>query len=185
MRILDIVAVGSDYVDRDPDGSEQRYPQWIEYRAFGDDWDHRVRLGFKVSTIYGRERQCVIVWIDDKSSAVFCGADDFERSGEVVSEIKIPGNAGGLVICRYQEDAIPDRYCGLPVVGLPTRIQGPGVHSAWAVVANIADHRTIVMLAALRRLERNQFGQPNQPLQLTGRQLLFSERSYLSRPPGS
>jgi len=40
------------------------------------------------------------------------------------------------------------------IEGLPLRVQNSGVHRAWAVVANIADHKTLIALAALRRLER-------------------------------
>ena len=73
---------------------------------------------------------------------------------DVVSEIKVPGNAGER-ICRYPDEPIPERYSGLPVVGLPVRVSGPAVRNAWAVVANIADHRVLFALAALKRLERN------------------------------
>jgi hypothetical protein len=37
---------------------------------------------------------------------------------------------------------------------LPNRIQAPKVHNAWAVVANIADHKTLIALAVLKKLER-------------------------------
>jgi hypothetical protein len=40
------------------------------------------------------------------------------------------------------------------VLGLPSRVTGKGVHKAWAVIANISDHRTLSGLAALRRSER-------------------------------
>lgn len=71
-----------------------------------------------------------------------------------LGEIKVPGNTGER-ICRYPEESVPERYSGLPVAGLPTRVNGAGVHNAWAVVANVSDHRTMFALAALRRLERN------------------------------
>ena len=118
------------------------------------DGEHRVRIGFGTRTTYGHSRRRVVEWIDDHPHAEFLGADDFERSGDVLAEIKVPGTTGER-ICRYPEEAIPERYSGLPVVGLPTRVTGPGVHNAWAVVANVADHRTMFALAALRRFERN------------------------------
>jgi hypothetical protein len=96
----------------------------------------------------------VVVWIDDHPHAEFVGADDFDHSGDVLSEIKVPGDPGER-ICRYREEPVPERYAGLPVIGLPTRITGTGVHGAWAVMANVSDHRTLIALAALRRLERN------------------------------
>lgn len=94
------------------------------------------------------------MWIDNHPQAEFLAADDFDHSGDVLSEIKVPGNAGERV-CRYPEEPIPERYSGLPVVGLPTRVNAAGVRNAWAVLANIADHRVLFALAALRRLERN------------------------------
>jgi hypothetical protein len=71
----------------------------------------------------------------------------------VLSEIKIPGDRGERIL-RYPEQPIPERYTPFNVVGLPLRVQGPGVRQAWAVVANIADHKTLIDLAALRKLER-------------------------------
>jgi hypothetical protein len=104
-------------------------------------------------TAYRRDRGRVVVWIDDHPQAENLGADDFEQSGDALSEIKVPGEADERM-CRYPEEAVPDRYIGLPFVGLPTRVSGPGVHKVWAVVASIADHRTLIVLAALRRPER-------------------------------
>jgi hypothetical protein len=55
----------------------------------------------------------------------------------------------------YPKESIPEPYSGLPVVGLPARVTWPGVPNAWAVVANLADHRVLFGLAALPRLERS------------------------------
>lgn len=154
MQLLDIVAAGTDYVFRTPNGVEELFSQSIDYRAFGEDGYHRIRIGFKVSPIYDRDRRSIVIWFDDQLTADFVSADDFERTGDVLSEIRLPGNEGKR-ICRYPDEAIPERYLGLPVVGLPTRINGSGVHHAWSVVANIADHRVMVTLAAFRRLEGN------------------------------
>ena len=153
MQLLDIQTVGKDYVYRWPSGNQEPYPHWIEYRAVGEEGDHRVRIGFGVRKTYGQERKRVVVWIDEHPQAEFLGADDFERSGDLLCEIKVPGESGER-ICRYLEEAIPERYSGLPVVGLRTRVSGPGVHNAWAAVANVADHRILFAVAALRRLER-------------------------------
>jgi hypothetical protein len=38
--------------------------------------------------------------------------------------------------------------------GLPIRIRDLGVHNSWGVVSNIADHKSLIALATLRRLER-------------------------------
>lgn len=153
MQILDVVAVGSDHLYRWPSGEQEAYPHWIEYRALGSDGEHRIRLGFGTRTTYGARRKRVVVWIDDHPHAEFLGADDFDRSGEVLAEIKVPGNAGER-ICRYSDEPIPERYSGLPACGLSTRVNGPGVHNAWAIVASVADHRILLSLAALRRVER-------------------------------
>lgn len=154
MQLLDILATGSNHVYRWPSGYEEPYPHWIEYRALASDGEHAVRVGFGLRTTYGRARKRVVVWIDGHPQAEFLAADDFDRSGDILSEIKVPGNAGER-ICRYLEEPIPERYAGLPVVGLTTRVSGAGVHNAWAVVANIADHRILFALAALRRFERS------------------------------
>jgi hypothetical protein len=154
MQLLDLAGVGGNYVHRWPGGNEETYPHWIEYRAVGADGEHLVRIGFGLRPTYGRDRKRVVVWIDGHPQAEFLGADDFEHSGDVLCEIKVPGNTGER-ICRYPEETIPERYSGLPVVGLKIRISGNGVRNAWAVVANIADHRVLFASAALRRLERS------------------------------
>ena len=154
MQLLNVTAVGNDYSYRWPDGNTLLYPHWIEYQAVGSDGDHNVRIGFGSWPTYGRARRRVVVWIDDRPQVEFQGADDFNQSGDILSEIKVPGDAGER-ICRYPDEPVPERYSGLPVVGLPTRILVPGVHRAWAVLANIADHRVMFALAALRRIERN------------------------------
>jgi hypothetical protein len=40
------------------------------------------------------------------------------------------------------------------VEGLKLRGRGKGVRGAWAVVANVGDHATMIALAGLRRLEK-------------------------------
>ena len=154
MQILDVAAVGTRYMQSWPDGSREPYPHWIEYRALGEDGEHCVKIGFGTRPTYGRDRRRVVVWIDGHPHPEFLGADDFEQTGEVLAEIRVPGTSGERM-CRYPEEPIPERYSGLSIVGLPRRVTGPGVHSAWAVVANVADHRGMFALAALRRLERN------------------------------
>jgi hypothetical protein len=112
-----------------------------------------LRIGFGTRTTYGRARKRVVVWIDGQPHAEFVGADDFDRSGEVLAELKVPGDHGER-LCRYPDEAVPERYAAFPIAGLPTRIGGPGVHNAWAIVANVGDHRILCAVAALRRLER-------------------------------
>jgi len=154
MQIVNVQKTGADFTYRWPSGESEEYPQRIDYRAVAADGEHDVRIGFGTRTTYGRPRPRVVVWIDNRPHAEFLGADDFARSGDLLSEIKVPGEKGER-ICRYPEEAVPERYSGLPVVGLTTRVHGQGVHNAWAVVANVADHRVLFALAALRRLERD------------------------------
>lgn len=154
MQLLDVSAVGIDHVYRWPSGYQEPYPCWIDYRAKGANGEYQIRIGFGMRSTYGQERKRVVIWIDGQPQAEFLGADDYEHSGDVLCEIKVPGKTGER-ICRYPNEPIPERYSGLSVVGLPTRVTGPGVHGAWAVVANIADHKVMFALAALRRLERN------------------------------
>ena len=82
------------------------------------------------------------------------GADDFEASGQVLSEIPVHSN-GNEKISHYWEEPIPEQYAVFNVLGLPTRVQGKGLRQSWAIVANISDHQTMTRLAALRLRLRN------------------------------
>ena len=150
MQIVEIVRVGGAFSFQWPGGPEQ-FNRSIQYRAVDDEGTHIVKIGFGVRNAYQKDRYRVVVWIDRYPEAEFVGADDFDLSGDLLSEIKI---RGGQEICRYGSDPVPARYAPFHVVGLKNRIQVKGVRNAWAVVANVADHRTMVALAALRRLEK-------------------------------
>lgn len=152
MRVVKINNVGGNFTYQWPAGTEA-FDNFVEYGAIAEDGEHNVKIGFGRRHTYRRDRIRVVIWIDDHPHAEFLGVDDFESSGEVLSEIKVPGDVGER-ICRYPDEPIPERYMMFRVEGLPVRIQGPGVHRAWAVVTNIADHETLIVLAALRRLER-------------------------------
>lgn len=152
MHILKINDVGRDYEYKWPESTET-FDYFMEYIAKAEDSEHNVKIGFGKRPAYGKDRFRVVIWIDGNPDAEFVGADDFEKSGEVLSEIKVPGNVGER-ICRYPEEPIPERYSMFNVEGLPLRVKGSGVHGAWAVVANIGEHKTLIALAALRRLER-------------------------------
>ena len=158
MQVLNVVAVGSDFAYRWPSGNVETYPQWVEYSARGTDGrSHNIRIGYCLREVYGADRPRVTVWVDDHPSAEFFGVDDFDHSGEVVSEIRVAGDVGE-VMCRYPEEPIPERYVMFNTVGLPTRVEARGVRNAWAVVANVCDHKTMIALAALRNLERVRLG---------------------------
>ena len=153
MQIQRISSVGENYDYRWPSGNTERFDHWIEYEALAVDGSHGIRVGFGYRATYGEDRSRVVIWVDGKPQAEFLGADDYTNSGDVLSELKVPGEHAQR-ICRYPDEPVPERYAGLPIVGLPTRVSGPSVHGAWAVVANVADHRTMCALAALRRLDR-------------------------------
>ena len=152
MSIVGIKKTGKNFIYQWPEGAET-YDHFVEYKTIYKDGEHNVRISFTKRYVYGKDRIRVVIWIDDHPHAEFLGADDFEKSGDLLSEIKVPGDQGER-ICRYPDEAIPERYAMFNVEGLPVRVQGPGVHGAWAIVANIAEHKTLITLAALRRLER-------------------------------
>jgi hypothetical protein len=157
MQLLDIIGVGKRYKYKWPVGWES-FDHWIEYRARTGRGIKTVRIGFGIRHTYGNDRRRVVVWLNGRPAAEFVGADDFATSGDLLAEIKVPGRRGERM-CRYPDDPVPERYAGLPIIGLPTRVTGSGVHQAWAVVANVSDHRMLVALAALRETER---GAPRQ-----------------------
>ena len=133
-----------------PDGEREAYHDYIEYDAVSSARSEHtvVRIGFGMRPVYGQDRTRVVVWINGYPRAEFLGSDDFSTTGEVLSVIKV-----GKKECRYQEDAVPERYAMFNVAGLPTRVVAKGVHNAWAIVANIADHKTMAALGGLRLLE--------------------------------
>ena len=153
MKIVKIIGAGKEFTHKWPD-SEETFDHFVEYKAKAENGDHTVKIGFGKRETYSMEDWIrVIVLIDSKVYTEFLGADDFEVSGEILSEVKVPGNVGER-ICRYPEEAVPERYNMFNVEGLPLRVNSKGVHNAWTVVANIGDHKTLVALAGLRRLEK-------------------------------
>ena len=129
------------------------YEHFVQYVMQDEDGEHDVIIGYKNSNVYERDRIRVIVWIGRKPQTEFVGADDHAQSGDVLSAIKIATEEGERM-CRYPEDPIPARYAMFNVEGFPLRVTGKRVPNAWAVVVNIADHKNMIALAALRRQER-------------------------------
>ena len=152
MHIVQLTDVGKEFVYKWPGGTEN-YDYFVEYAVLSDEGEHTVKIGITTRKTYSKDRLRIVVWIDNNPDAEFFEADDFSKSGDVLSEIKVPGNKGERT-CKYPDEPVPARYAMFNVVGMPNRVTGKGVHKSWAVVANIADHRTLVALAALRRLER-------------------------------
>ncbi|MEM5871897.1 MAG: hypothetical protein QW051_03425 [Candidatus Aenigmatarchaeota archaeon] len=152
MRVIKLEGVERNYEYQWPADTEV-YDYVIRYKAVAVDGEHNVLIGFCTRKVYEKDRIRIVVWIDNQPQAEFFGADDFEKSGDVLSEIRIPGEVGER-ICRYPDEPIPERYEMFNVEGLPVRVKAKGVHNSWAVVSNIADHKTLVALASLRRFER-------------------------------
>ena len=94
MQLRDVLNVGTNHVYRWPSGAEEPYPHWIDYRAVSENGQHTVHIGFGARHTYGRDRKRIVVWIDNHPHAEFLGADDFDSSGDVLAEIKVPGNVG-------------------------------------------------------------------------------------------
>jgi hypothetical protein len=155
MQVLSVIQAGGDFRHKWPDSSIEIFHTWIEYKVMSEDGPHQVKIALGTRKVYGAERVRVLITIDGYPQAEFFGADDYAASGQVLSEIKIHAEVGER-ICRYPEDPLPERYTLFNVVGLPIRVQAKGVHNAWAVVANISDHKTMIALAALRKAERTE-----------------------------
>lgn len=153
MRVIGVSKIGTDYKYKWPTIVES-FAYYIEYRAVDKDGTHTVRIGYTKREVYEKERWRVVVWIDEYPHAEFFATDDFEVSGDLMSEIRIVTNDGKEKMCRYPEPKIPSRYTQFQVEGLPNRVKAKGVHNAWCVVANLSDHKTMIALAALRKDER-------------------------------
>ena len=155
MQLLDILRVTSNYSFKWPGGDEETYDVAITYLAVSDDEKHEITIGYGKRHTYGKDRRRVVVWIDGYPYAEFLAADDFHVTGEVLSEIKFYDEENESIrMCRYAEDVIPQRYSMFKVDSLKRRVKGAGVHNAWAVVSNIADHLTMSYLASMRKYEK-------------------------------
>lgn len=152
LKAMEVIKVDPNFVHSWADGDEEF--KMIEYKASSERREHTIQIGYTLRNAYGEERARVIVFIDKYPYTEFVGADDFEKTGDVLSEIKVADENDRMIMCRYPEDRIPSRYSMFQVEGLPLRIKAKGVHNAWAVVVNLSDHRTMIALAALRKTER-------------------------------
>ena len=153
MQIERIVEAGDAYTYTWPGGDDEEYRAWVDYSARSEDGQHTVRIGFGTRKVWQKDRERVVIWIDGYPQAEFFGADDFDSSGEVLSDIWVR-REDREVMCRYPDDPIPERYSRFVTVGLPTRVSAKGLRNSWVIVANVSDHDQMIALAALRRLER-------------------------------
>jgi len=156
MQLLDVLKVIKNYSFQWPDGNTEKYKVAITYKAVSNDGEHEITIGYTKRDTYGKDRRRVVVWIDNYPYAEFFAADDFNVTGEVLSEIKFYDEENESIrMCRYAEDVIPQRYSMFRVDSLKRRVKGPGVHDAWCVVSNIADHITMASLASIRKYEKS------------------------------
>jgi len=132
----------------------ETYDAAIFYKGVSNDGEHEITIAYCVRNTYGKDRRRVVVWIDNYPYAEFLAADDFDVTGEVLSEIRFCDEEDkSKRMCRYADDAVPQRYSMFRVDSLKRRVEGAGVHDAWSVVSNIADHVTMSSLASMRKYE--------------------------------
>ena len=132
----------------------ENFDNGIEYDAVSADGEHVLRIGYCWRQAYGKNRRRIVVWIDDYPYAEFLAADDFDVSGDVLSEVRFyDEETVSKRMCRYNDDVLPERYTVFKTDSMKRRIVGQSVHDAWAVVTNVSDHHTMAALAAMRRYE--------------------------------
>lgn len=127
----------------------------VQYIAIDNEGRHEVQIGHTERETYGLNRKRIVIFIDNYPYAEFVAADDFDRTGDLLSEIRILQKDGNFDMVEYAEEGIPSFYSNFTVEGLPNRIKTKGVRNAWSVVANISDHKTMIALAFLRKHERD------------------------------
>ena len=154
MQLLDVLNVSDNFSFQWPGGDTENYDVAISYNAVSSDGKHKITIGYSARNTYGKDRRRIVVWIDEYPYAEFLASDDFDVTGEVLSEIRIYDEDNeSKHMCRYADDAVPQRYAMFRVDSMKRRVQGSGVHDAWVVVSNIADHLTMSSLASMRKYE--------------------------------
>lgn len=157
MQILDVLRVAQNCSFTWPGGDTEMFSVAMTYRAVSVEGNHEVTVGYGERITYGIKRRRVVVWIDNYPRAEFMGADDFNLTGEVVSEVKISDKSEKSTrMCRYGSDVVPQRYALFRTDSLKRRVSGVGVHDAWAVVVNVADHESMIALASMRKYEKGE-----------------------------
>lgn len=126
----------------------------IQYIALDDHGKHDVEIGHTERETYGLNRKRIVVFIDGYPYAEFVAADDFDKTGDLLSEIRLIQEDEYLDMCEYPGEGIPAIYANFTVEGLPNRIKAKGVHNAWSVVTNISNNKTMISLAFLRKKEK-------------------------------
>ena len=156
MQLLDIKDVLKNNSFQWPGGDVEKYDATVTYQATSNDGNHEIKIGYSYRKTYNQNRRRIVVWIDDYPHAEFFASDDFNVTGEVLTEIRFyDEEKDSIRMCRYAVEAVPQRYSIFRVDSLKRRVSGEGVHDAWAIVVNISDHVTMSSLAAMRKYERS------------------------------
>ncbi|NPD89718.1 MAG: hypothetical protein HGN29_13485 [Asgard group archaeon] len=155
MKIISFLGVKEDFEYQWFDTTENYTV--IQYIALDEQGRYEVQIGQTDREAYGLNRKRVVVFIEGYPYAEFVAADDFDKTGDLLSEIRLLQEDNRLDMCEYPEEGIPSMYASFTVEGLPNRIKAKGVHNAWSVVANISDHRAMIALAFLRKKEKVMF----------------------------
>jgi len=155
MKVVSFLGVKDDFEYNWPDQNEKYL--LIQYIALDDEGRHEVQIGLTERETYGLNRKRVVVFIEGYPYAEFVAADDFDKTGDVLSEIRLFQEDEYLDMCEYPGEGIPAIYANFTVEGLPNRVKAKGVHNAWSVVTNISDHRAMIALAFLRKKEKEMY----------------------------
>ena len=152
MKIVSFLGVKEDFEYQWFDTTE-KYTV-IQYIAIDEQGRYEVQIGQTERETYGLNRKRVVVFIEGYPFAEFVAADDFDKTGDLLSEIRLLQEDDHMDMLEYPDEGIPSSYANFTVEGMPNRIKAKGVHSAWSVVANISDHKTMISLAFLRKKEK-------------------------------
>jgi hypothetical protein len=158
MKIVSFLGVKEDFKYKWFDKTENYTV--IQYIVVDDKGRYEVQIGQTEREAYGLNRKRVVVFIEGYPYAEFVAADDFDTTGDLLSEIRLLQEDGRLDMCEYPEEGIPSMYANFEVEGLPNRIKARGVHKAWSVVANISEHKDMIALAFLRKKEKEMVEKP-------------------------
>jgi hypothetical protein len=104
----------------------------------------KIVIGFTTGTMHGKRRKTV-VFVDRRPLVRFKAADDFAKSGLMVSVIK--------TIDRKQlhpEEPVPFEYTGFRIEPYRTHIDEPGTSKNMVVVCTEDDLQTMAQPALIR-----------------------------------
>ena len=106
----------------------------------------QLRHGVGAREVYGRRRVHTVTWLDDEPMVEGVEADDFERSGGLLSLIRGHDRREPRVV-----DQVPKEYAGLEVVSHRQEIAAPFSHDTLALKIETDDLEGWARAAILRR----------------------------------